>query len=268
MDILRAVLTLGIMGGIFALLLGIASQIFKVEINPKEKEVLEALPGINCGACGYVGCEACAKAIVNGEAHITACKVGGQEVSDNIAKIMGVNSEISIKEVSFVACNGGCNAKDRYEFAGTKDCRVTSETLGGVKECRFACQGGGNCVDVCEYDAIHIINGVAVVDPDKCTACAKCIKACPKNLISLRLYNDYAGVACSNKDFGKAVSSVCTKGCIGCGLCAKLAPKSFELNGKLAFYKNSENADIEKIKMAAEKCPTGAILLNNEKINA
>ena len=257
-DILVAVLMLGITGAVFAMLLGIASFAFKVEVDPKEENVINALPGVNCGACGYTGCEACGKAIASGEAPVTACKIGGQETADKVAKIMGMESSATVKEVAFVRCNGGVNAKDRFEFTGTSDCSVLSNTLGGVKECRFACQGGGNCVDVCEYDAIHIINGVAVVDRDKCTACMKCISACPKNIITLVKYDDYAGVTCMNEDFGKSVSSVCSKGCIGCGLCAKLAPDSFEMNGKLAVYKEG-GKDLEKIKTAAAKCPTGAI---------
>ena len=259
-SILAAVVTLSIMGGAFAGLLGLASKLFYVEVDPKQDEVLEALPGVNCGGCGYVGCAECAKAIVKRETEVDACVVGGQRVADHIASIMGLEASRKSKKVAVVHCNGGCNAKNSHKYNGIQDCRVLVNSFGGIKECKYGCQGCGNCVKECDFEAIRVVNGVALVNPDKCTACGKCVKACPLKIIDLRDYDNYAEVLCRNEEFGRAVTSACSKACMGCTLCTKTAPDSFEMDGKLAFYK--AGGDLEKVKLAVEKCPNKAIRLN------
>lgn len=263
-SIVTAVITLAVMGGVFAGLLGIASKLFYVKVDPKEEEVLKALPGVNCGGCGYVGCAECAKAIVNREAGVDVCVVGGQSVTKHIASIMGVEAGEKSKRVAVVHCNGGCNAKNSHSYNGIQDCRVLVNSFGGIKECKYGCQGCGNCVKVCAFDAIHVVNGVALVDSEKCTACGKCVKACPMDLIDLRNYDNYAEVLCKNEEFGKTVTAACSRGCMGCTLCSKTAPDSFEMDGKLAFYK--AGGDLEKVKLAVEKCPNKSIKLNSAYI--
>lgn len=210
--------------GIFVgLFLGIAGLKFKVEVDEKEEAVLAALPGNNCGGCGFAGCSGLAAAIAKGEAAVNACPVGGDNVGNKIAEIMGVSAEGSVKQVAFVHCKGDCEkAKQDYEYYGAKDCNMVGFVPnGGPKSCNSGCLGFGSCVKVCPFDAIHVENGIAVVDKEICKACGKCVAVCPKKLISLVPYDAKQIVACSSKDKGPVTMKACSVGCIGCGICVK-----------------------------------------------
>lgn len=220
--IVSAVIT-GVVGILIGLFLGIFGEKFKVETDEREEAVRNALPGNNCGGCGYAGCDALAKAIVVGEAPTNACPVGQAKVANEIAKIMGVESVSATKKVAFVKCAGDCNkAKTTYNYVGIKDCRIVKTLPNeGAKGCNYGCLGYGTCKSVCEFGAIEIINGVAVVDKEKCTACGKCKAVCPRQLIEIVPYDKTIRVACNSHDKGKDVKSVCSTGCIGCTLCTK-----------------------------------------------
>ena len=185
--IIMATVVIGCVGLFVGLFLGIAAIKFRVEVNPKEEEVLNALPGNNCGGCGFAGCSGLAHAIAEGEAPVNGCPVGGEAVGNVIAQIMGVEAEASEKMVAFVKCQGDCDrTRKDYEYSGVEDCGMLSFVPnGGPKSCNYGCLGYGNCVKACAFDAIHVVNGVAVVDKDKCKACGKCIEACPKQLIDM-----------------------------------------------------------------------------------
>ena len=189
--IILAAVVVGGTGLVISILLGIASEKFKVPVDEKEVAVRECLPGNNCGGCGFAGCDALAKAIAAGDAPVGACPVGGQPVADKIASIMGVEADAGEKQVAFVKCAGTCeNANADYEYYGVEDCSMMAFVPnGGPKKCNFGCLGFGECVKACPFDAIHIKNGVAVVDKEQCKACGKCIATCPKHLISLYLMN-------------------------------------------------------------------------------
>lgn len=210
----------GILIGIF---LGVSGEKLKVEINEKEVAVRACLPGNNCGGCGYAGCDGLAAAIVKGEAKVNGCPVGGEAVAKEIAAVMGVELEESVRLAAFVKCSGNCEtAKEDYVYSGIKDCRMASMVQGGgSKSCEYGCLGLGSCAKVCEYNGIEIINGVAVINKDLCRACGKCSEICPKHLIELRPVTGSATVFCSSHDKGKPVMDVCSVGCIGCTLCAK-----------------------------------------------
>ncbi|MCR4897504.1 MAG: RnfABCDGE type electron transport complex subunit B [Lachnospiraceae bacterium] len=214
------VAAVGIFVGLF---LGIAGIRFKVEVDPREEEVLAALPGNNCGGCGYPGCSGLATAIVKGEAPVNGCPVGGEPVGKKIGEIMGVDAEESTRMVAFVACAGDCDKAVRnYEYTGVEDCSVMAFVPGGgPKGCRSGCCGFGSCVKACPFDAIHVVNGIAVVDKEACKACGKCVAACPKHLISLIPYDAKHMVACSSTDKGPDTMKACSVGCIGCGICVK-----------------------------------------------
>lgn len=220
-NVIYAVATLSIMGLLFALLLGIASKVFAVKVDERIPQVEECLPGANCGGCGYPGCGGLATAIVEGRAPVNGCPVGGAPVAEKIASIMGVDAGAEDKMVAHVHCNGGCNAVDKFEYEGLEDCRAAIR-VGGNKSCSFACLGMGSCVKACPFDAIHIVDGVAKVDEEKCTACKKCIVECPKNIISLVPYSNPVAVDCSSKDKGADVVKVCSVGCIGCKKCENI----------------------------------------------
>ncbi|MCD7836741.1 MAG: RnfABCDGE type electron transport complex subunit B, partial [Lachnospiraceae bacterium] len=190
--IVTAMVIVGIVGIFVGLFLGAAGIKFKVEVDEKEEAVLAALPGNNCGGCGYAGCSNLAAAIAKGEAPATACPVGGEPGGRKIAGIMGVSAESSERQVAYVHCRGDCEkAVSDYEYHGLKDCRMMSFVPnGGPKSCNSGCLGYGSCVKVCPFDAISIVNGIAVVDREKCKACLKCVYFCPKHIISLIHYNE------------------------------------------------------------------------------
>lgn len=257
--ILLAMAIVGVVGCVIGLFLCIASEALKVEVDEKEIAVLEALPGNNCGACGFPGCSGLAAAIAAGDAPVNQCPVGGSPVADIIADIMGVEATESVKQVAYVKCNGSCdNAHDMYKYTGVEDCvAVGFVPGGGAKACKYGCAGFGSCVKACEFDAIHVINGVARVDKEKCVACEKCIKACPKNLIELVPYEAREVVTCSNKDKGKAAMDVCSVACIACGLCEKNCPKD-----AIHVVDNIAHIDQEKCVgcgICANKCPKKSI---------
>ncbi len=223
---LYPVIVLGLFGLIFAVLLQIASKVFEVKLDERVAAVLDALPGANCGACGFPGCEGLANAIAAGNAAVNQCPIGGQPVADAIADIMGVNAGEMTKEVAVVMCQGTCDkASNKYEFNGIQDCRFMADLADGSKTCPAGCLGGGTCVKVCQFDAIHMVDGIAVVDEEKCTACNKCIEICPKNLIKLMPYESKTVVKCNTKDPGKLVRTYCTVGCTACGICEKNCPE-------------------------------------------
>ena len=185
--IIIAMLVVGGVGLFIGLFLGVAAIKFKVQVDEKEVAVLEALPGNNCGGCGYAGCSGLAAAIAKGDAAVNQCPVGGEAVAEKISEIMGVEAGESRRMAAFVACQGDCDkAKVDYEYTGIEDCRMLSFVPnGGPKTCNYGCLGYGSCVRACPFDAIHVVKGVAVVDKEKCKACGKCVEACPKKLISL-----------------------------------------------------------------------------------
>jgi len=258
--IITAAVIVAAVGIFVGLFLGVAGIKFKVEVDEKEEAVLSALPGNNCGGCGYAGCSGLAAAIAKGEAPVNACPVGGEAVGNQIAEIMGVVAEATVKKVAYVHCQGDCDkAKVDYEYCGITDCRMMGFVPGGgPKTCNSGCLGYGTCAQVCPFGAITVENGVAVVNKDKCKACGKCVEVCPKHLISLIPYDAKFAVACSSTDKGPVAMKACSSACIGCGLCMKACP-----NGAVKVENFHAIIDQEKCVgcgLCAEKCPKKAIV--------
>ena len=189
--VLKAIaITVAILGGlglVFGLILAAASKVFTVEEDPRKELLEEILPGANCGACGFAGCSAYADALIAGTTVVGACPVGGIEVAQKMASIMGVtNIGAGIRQVAMVRCSGNGSERIRYNYEGIQNCLAASRLpAGGPLACRYGCLGYGSCVEVCDFDAISIENGAAKVDVEKCMGCLKCTSVCPRNLITV-----------------------------------------------------------------------------------
>lgn len=258
-SILIASASLGGMGLIFGSALAYASQKFAVEIDPRATAVREALPGANCGGCGYPGCDAFANAVAAGEAPVNGCPVGGPDCAAKVAAVMGIEAETGPRKVARVLCEGDCSkALERFNYEGIMDCKAAAMLSGGSKACQYGCMGLGTCERVCPFDAIHVNDkGLAVVDADKCVACGLCIKACPKMVISYVPYGQEVVVDCNNVERGAHVKKNCGVACIACGICQKSCPYD-----AIHVTNNLAKVDYDKCTscmICVEKCPTKAI---------
>ena len=258
--IIIAAAVVGILGILIGVFLGIASEKFKVEVDEKEILVRNELPGNNCGGCGYAGCDALAKAIAAGQADVGACPVGGASTAEKIGAIMGVAGGAAEKKVAFVKCKGSCDKTAvQYNYYGVDDCKKVSVVPGaGEKACAYGCMGYGSCVRACAFDAIHVVDGVALVDREKCTGCGACAKACPNAIISIiPEHKRKPVVLCQNKDKGAQTRKACSAGCIGCMKCAKACPKqAITVENNLAYIDQEKCVGCG---LCAKECPVGVI---------
>lgn len=259
-----ATAVVGATGLLIGLFLGVAAKKFEVKVDEKEAEVRELLPGNNCGGCGYAGCDSLAKAIAEGKAPVNACPVANQAAYDQIAEVMGTKAEVVMKKVAFVKCAGTCDkTKVKYEYFGVQDCKKASMVPGkGNKKCSYGCMGFGSCVRVCAFDAMHIVNGIAVVDKEKCTGCSKCVEECPNNIIELVPQTARHLVSCSSVEKGREVKEACSAGCIGCKLCMKSCDyDAITVENNLAYIDYSKCTNCGK---CATVCPVKVIHVQKE----
>lgn len=259
MTILYSSIILLALALIFGLLLAILGKKLAVKEDERVSQVRKNLSGANCGGCGFAGCDAFAKALVEGKADISACSATSVENKNQIGEILGIS--VSAEETKIiVACRGGNNAVDKYDYMGYGDCRSMELLGGGRKQCKWGCLGMGACTDACPEHAIDVREGgFAVVDRTKCIACGKCISACPKGIIKRIPAKAKVYVACSNcLRGGKDVRAICSVGCLGCGLCAKVCPHQ-----AVTMANNLPVFDYDKCTgcgLCSEKCPSKCIL--------
>lgn len=262
--IMIAVLLLGAVGAIGAIILYFVAQKFKVYEDPRIGQVEEVLPAANCGGCGYPGCKGFAEACVKADSlEGLLCPVGGAEVMGQVAGILGREAVVADPMIAVVRCNGNCENRPRLnQYDGATSCAVASSLYGGETGCSFGCHGLGDCVNVCPFDAIHINPETKLpeVDEDKCTACGACVKACPKMIIELRKKGPKSRrvfVSCVNKDKGAVAKKACNTACIGCSKCQKACPfEAITISNNLAYI------DYNKCRLCrkcVDVCPTSAI---------
>lgn len=144
MTILWSALVLLALAAVFGILLAVLGKKFAVKENEKEKEIRSHLSGANCGACGYAGCDAFAKALAEGKADVNSCSATAASEKKIIGGILGVSVDAAETKI-VVACNGGNAAKDKYEYMGYGNCRSMELLGGGRKVCPWGCLGMGSC---------------------------------------------------------------------------------------------------------------------------
>lgn len=217
------VLLIGGIGLFAGLALAVASIVMAVPKDEMAHAIQSALPGVNCGACGFSGCEGYAVALSKGEAKNGLCSPGGIETAERCAEILGLSDEEIELKTAVIHCKGSQdNCSEKMIYQGIKSCVACASLSGGVSSCRFGCMGMGDCLEACEFGAVRIENGLARIDVKKCKGCSQCVAACPKKLISLVTLKPQAVVKCSSCDKGAAVMKVCNIGCIGCKKCEKV----------------------------------------------
>ena len=266
LSIVLSAAVLLVLGLIMTVILGWANETFHVEIDPRIRQVQAALPGANCGACGYLGCEEYAEAVAEKGESPDLCPVGGHGCAAKIAEIMGLDISESVTAYPVIRCGAAkCDKKGVREYHGEMTCTAASIS-GSVQGCAYGCLGLGDCVRSCNFDAIHLVEGHVVVDYDMCVSCGACARACPRNIIEMVPFHSgtMPVVACRNRDFGKDVKQVCDVGCIGCEACVKAAGDVFKMSGNLAYVDHEQfdkGASASTVEEAVEKCPTGCILM-------
>ncbi len=262
-EILIAVVVLGAIGALFAVVLYIVAQKFKVIEDPLIDEVAEVLPGANCGGCGKAGCRAFAEACVAQHSlEGLRCAPGGDPVAAKIAALLGCAVEKGEPLVAVVRCNpANCGEKRKSNYDGLRSCAFQNTVYTGESGCPFGCLGCGDCVAACQFGAIKMgENGTPVVDEEKCTACGACAKACPRRIIELRRKgrnNRRVYVSCMNKEKGAVAMKSCANACIGCGKCEKVCPVSaITVEGNLSYIDHTKCIACRK---CVVECPTKAI---------
>lgn len=266
-SIIIAVVILGGIAFVAALVLFVCSKKFAVFEDPRIARVNELLPGANCGGCGFAGCNAMAEALVKesdkGSIEGISCPVGGAEVMSQVANLLGMTVANGEPQVAVIRCNGTCENRPRIsQYVGLRTCAAMNACGAGETACGYGCLGCGDCVNACQFDALHMNEetGLPEVDENKCVACGACVKACPRHIIELRKKgpkNRRVFVSCVNRDKGAIAMKACKSACIGCGKCAKECQfEAITIEGNLSYI---DFTKCRLCKKCVAICPTKAI---------
>jgi len=251
---------------IFAVVLAFADKKLKVEEDPKVEEINNLLPGVNCGACGFMSCHDFAEHIVSDDVNPAKCRVVDDETREKLCVIAGASDGEVYPKIAAVHCAAEADKKQpTAEYEGIKTCNAARLAFGGGMQCQYGCMGFGDCTEVCPFDAIHMVNRLPQVDIKKCTGCGKCAEACPRKVIEMieKKTHKMFYVACSSQDGALRVRKICGVGCITCGICERLSPEKFFKIEKNLSRRDAAKQDLEdkqeEIEKIAGKCPTKVI---------
>ncbi|MFH1504351.1 MAG: RnfABCDGE type electron transport complex subunit B [Candidatus Omnitrophota bacterium] len=259
---ITAILVLGLTGLAFSLLLSFLSKKLKVEENPKVEEILNILPGLNCGACGFSGCRAYGVAVVKENKLFSGCLPGGVELTEKIENVLGLKGGEAL-DVKKAVCRCGASSQEKKQssiYNGPAACKAADIT-GGAIDCIWGCLGFGDCISACPVGAISLLDKKIYIDIKKCIGCGICLKNCPRNLfeiVPLKENVNICYVACNNQEKALDVRKACAKGCIGCGICVRVDNSPYYIKENLSYvdYSKATNISLEKGKA---KCPTKCI---------
>lgn len=255
------VIFLAVLAIIFGVGLAITAAKFAVKIDPRIEKIRDVLPGANCGACGFAGCQGYAEAVVtNPEIKPNLCTPGKETVAEAIAEITGKKAERLEPKIARVLCQGGDHCASRKViYQGIKDCTAAFLASGGDKGCSYACLGYGTCVRACPFEAMEMSgDNIPLIDTGKCTACGICAQVCPKKVIEILSIDKEVLIRCSSKDKGSITKKNCSVGCIACGICVRTCP--FEA---ITMENNLARINLDKCRvcgLCVPKCPTKTIM--------
>jgi len=251
---------LAALGVVFGVALAIVAARFVVKTDPKVDLVRDVLPGANCGACGFAGCMGYAENVVaNPEVAVNLCAPGKAAVAEKIAEITGKKAEKVDPKIARVFCQGGASLSQRkFIYTGVQDCAAAVLAAGGDKSCEYGCLGYATCMRACPFDAITMsADNLPIINADKCTACGKCVSACPKQVIELALMSKAVVISCHSRDKGGDTKKKCQVGCIACGICVRTCPvDAIKVENNIA---RIDHAKCIVCGLCVKKCPTSAI---------
>jgi Na+-translocating ferredoxin:NAD+ oxidoreductase subunit B len=258
--VVNGLIVLAALGVVFGIALAIVASKFVVKVDPKVEQVRETLPGANCGACGFAGCMGYAEAVVgNPDVASNMCAPGKAAVAEKIAQITGKAAAKVDPKIARVFCQGGRSKSQRkFIYSGVMDCTAAVLAAGGDKSCDFGCLGYATCMRACPFDAITMsADSLPIINKEKCTACGKCVAACPKQVIELGLMSKAVVISCHSRDKGIDVKKKCQVGCIACGICVRTCPvDAIKIDNNLARIDHSKCITCG---LCVKKCPTNAI---------
>ena len=265
-EILTAVIPVVIIAVICGAILVIASKIMAVKDDERFPVIRECLPGANCGACGFAGCDGYAKALCeNPDTPINLCIPGAENVARQLSELLGVEFEAVAEQIAVVHCSGDCaHTQDKYIYQGIESCAAVKLMYGGKGVCTYGCLGLGDCAKACPHHAIFVKDNVAVVNPVDCVGCGVCTKTCPNGLISLVTDTKNVVVTCSNHDKGAVTRKLCFNGCIGCKKCERVCPeKAIKVIDNIAVIDYTKCPDCKDFGICAKNCTTGCIKISD-----
>lgn len=254
-DVLTVLLVVSSISLLLGILLALFIRFFGIEEDEKTKNIRSALPGANCGACGFKGCDDYAKQLAEGKAEPNLCIPGGADTASALGEILGIEVEAASQRVAVVHCAGGCERK--ADYSGINSCRARAMLYGGPEACTYGCLGCGDCAAACSIGAISVAGGVARINRALCMGCGACVSACPRKIISLAPKSASVGLLCSNKDRGADAKKACSHACIGCKKCEKNCPSE-----AIKVINNCAVIDYEKCTgcgLCKDNCPMGCI---------